>query len=78
MKEILTALVAFCYDQSLALEATASHASGMEMALRFHYPEMEDELNARIELAKEKNREYVDKARKTLSQLQEAVSRLSD
>jgi len=78
MKDILTSLVALCGTQSLALAAVADHVSALKTTLVFHYPEIEDDLNAQIASEKEKNKELVVKVQRTLAELQEAVSRLSN
>jgi hypothetical protein len=78
MKDVLTALVEFSGQQTMALQAVADHVSALKKTLIFHYPEIEDNLNSQIAAEQKESARDVAEVQKRLAILREAVSRLPD
>jgi hypothetical protein len=78
MKDILMAVVEQIGMQALAVQAIGDHVTALKTTLIFHYPEIEDDLKAQIEVERKKSQESVLLLQTNLAKLRELVSRLPD
>jgi hypothetical protein len=78
MHEILISLTNLFGEQSLAISALADQISALRESLVHQFPEIEDDLNARLSLATNKGEARVEKLQETLATLRELISRVSN